>query len=59
MPPPSFSLGLEKGKKYKATAYLVDANHEMAESELFLDADGFVAVSVPMYSVLYVEIKEI
>ena len=53
------SLGLEKGKKYKATAYLVDANHEMAASELFLDADGFVGVSVPMYSVLYVEIEEI
>jgi hypothetical protein len=52
------SLGLEDGKVYTAKAYLVDSENEMAESELYLDADGFVGVSVPMYSVLYLEIKE-
>ncbi len=52
------SLGLDKKKEYKATAYLVDADNEMAECELFLDGEGFVAVSLPMYSVLYLEIKE-
>ncbi len=53
------SLGLEKGKRYKARAFVVDAQNEMAESELYLDGEGFVGVSLPMYSVLYLEIKEI
>ena len=50
------SLSLEKGKAYTAKAYVVDAENEMAQTELFLDKDGFVAVSLPMYSILYVEI---
>ena len=53
------SLGLEAGKKYTAKIYRVENDATVpTESALDVLSDGSVSLSLPMYSVAYIEIEE-
>jgi hypothetical protein len=57
--PIEISLGLEKGKKYAAKAYVINEQNKPIEIEASLCECGKLALSCPMYSVAFVEIEEI
>ena len=55
--PVTVALGLLPDKQYRVRKYLLDAESSMKESEEALSPDGRLAVSCPMYTVLYLEIE--
>ena len=57
--PIEISLGLEKGKKYAAKAYVINEQNKPIEIEASLCECGKLALSCPMYSIAFVEIEEI
>jgi hypothetical protein len=57
--PIEISLGLEKGKKYAAKAYVINEQNKPIEIEASLCECGKLALSCPMYSIVFVEIEEI
>jgi hypothetical protein len=46
------------GKACSVKQYLLDGENTMAESELTLSPDGTLTVSLPMFTVLYLDIEE-
>ena len=57
--PIEISLGLEKGKKYAAKAYVINEQNKPIEMEASLCECGKLSLSCPMYSIAFVEIEEI
>ena len=55
--PVTVALGLLPDKQYRVRKYLLDAESSMKESEEALAPDGRLAVSCPMYTVLYLDIE--
>ncbi len=55
--PVTVTLSLLPDKQYRVRKYLLDAESSMKESEEALAPDGRLAVSCPMYTVLYLEIE--
>ena len=57
--PIEISLGLEKGKKYAAKAYVINEKNQPIEIEASLCECGKLSLSCPMYSIVFVELEEI
>ena len=57
--PIEISLGLEKGKKYAAKAYVINEKNQPIEVDAPLCECGKLSLSLPMYSIVFVEIEEI
>ena len=57
--PIEISLGLEKGKKYAAKAYVINEQNKPIEIEAALCECGKLSLACPMYSIAFVEIEEI